>query len=229
MTEADWNSGPIADLLLHTLDIHRSRYGAEPADSVMLLGPHSAMRGDLGRKHMLLAFAILRQYWKSLDKSVQGAAMALEAFEEPPHKTPRPPHDDFGYIMDLFLEPLSKGDTDSEVAMAMWLVGGWWSEVKNMWAHTMLPVSWRPLFHDVFGNPFRPTPSVDSAWLSQHNGRIRKLAKRMYDSRDFSDMPVLGELLEEVGCNVAAILNHCRERGPHVRGCWVLDLILKKE
>ncbi len=63
MTEADWNSAPIADLLLHTLDIHRARHGAEPSNSFVLRPPHSAMRCDLGRKHMLLAFAVLRRYW----------------------------------------------------------------------------------------------------------------------------------------------------------------------
>jgi hypothetical protein len=35
--------------------------------------------------------------------------------------------------------------------------------------------------------------------------------------------------LEESGCSDADILNHCRSEGPHIRGCWALDLVLGKE
>jgi hypothetical protein len=50
----------------------------------------------------------------------------------------------------------------------------------------------------------------------------------MYDSRDFSDMPVLADALEEAGCRDAEILGHCKSGGEHVRGCWVVDLLLGK-
>lgn len=43
------------------------------------------------------------------------------------------------------------------------------------------------------------------------------------------DMPILVDALEEAGCDNADILTHCRSGGPHIRGCWVLDLILGKE
>jgi hypothetical protein len=51
----------------------------------------------------------------------------------------------------------------------------------------------------------------------------------MYDARDFSDMPVLGDALEESGCTDPDILGHCRSGGQHVRGCWVVDLLLGRE
>jgi hypothetical protein len=54
------------------------------------------------------------------------------------------------------------------------------------------------------------------------------MAQRMYDSRDFSDMPVLADALEEAGCTNADILAHCRGLGEHVRGFWVIDLLLGK-
>jgi len=41
-------------------------------------------------------------------------------------------------------------------------------------------------------------------------------------------MPILADALEDAGCTDAAILEHCRGPGPHVRGCWVVDLILGK-
>jgi hypothetical protein len=54
------------------------------------------------------------------------------------------------------------------------------------------------------------------------------LARRMYDSRDFSAMPILADALQDAGCADEAVLSHCRGEGPHVRGCWVVDLLLGK-
>jgi len=54
------------------------------------------------------------------------------------------------------------------------------------------------------------------------------LAKQMYDSRDFSAMPILADALQDAGCENGDVLDHCRGPGPHVRGCWVVDLVLGK-
>jgi hypothetical protein len=77
---------------------------------------------------------------------------------------------------------------------------------------------------DIFGNPFRPV-TLDSTWLTL---TVTALAQAIYTDRSFSDMPILGDCLEEAGCNNAEILNHLRGPGPHCRGCWPLDLILGK-
>jgi hypothetical protein len=84
------------------------------------------------------------------------------------------------------------------------------------------------LLRDIFGNPFRPIV-FDPAWLTWHDGLLVSMAWQMYDSRDFADMPVLADALEEAGCSDQDILAHCRSGGEHVRGCWVVDLILGKE
>jgi hypothetical protein len=42
-------------------------------------------------------------------------------------------------------------------------------------------------------------------------------------------MPILADALEDAGCDNADILQHCRGAGEHVRGCWVVDLVLGKE
>ncbi len=81
---------------------------------------------------------------------------------------------------------------------------------------------------DIFGNPFRPPPPVDSFWLSWNDGIVPKLAQAIYDDRAFDRLPILADALEEAGCTNADILNHCRQPGEHVRGCWVVDLILGK-
>ncbi|MDY3556283.1 hypothetical protein R5W24_005446 [Gemmata sp. JC717] len=51
----------------------------------------------------------------------------------------------------------------------------------------------------------------------------------MYESRDFSAMPILADALQDAGCEDGAVLDHCRDpHGVHVRGCWVVDLVLGK-
>jgi hypothetical protein len=77
--------------------------------------------------------------------------------------------------------------------------------------------------------PFRPPPLLESSWLSWHGGLLVSIAQRMYDSRDFTGMPVLADALEEAGCTNAGILGLCRQKGEHVRGCWVVDLVLGKQ
>jgi hypothetical protein len=84
------------------------------------------------------------------------------------------------------------------------------------------------LLRDLFGNPFQPQPAVDPAWLVWHNGTARKLAGTVYAEHRFSDLPVLADALEDAGCADAEVLNHCRQPGQHVRGCWAIDLLLGK-
>jgi hypothetical protein len=83
------------------------------------------------------------------------------------------------------------------------------------------------LLRDIFGNPFRPA-SPAASWLRWNDGAVRKLAMSIYDKRAFADLPVLADALEDAGCADAAILAHCRQPGQHVRGCWVIDLLLGK-
>jgi hypothetical protein len=80
------------------------------------------------------------------------------------------------------------------------------------------------LVRDIFGNPFRLS-AFSPSWSTS---TAVTLAARMYESRDFSAMPMLAEALRDAGCDSADILAHCRGEGPHVRGCWVVDLVLAK-
>ncbi|WP_246523454.1 hypothetical protein [Gemmata palustris] len=82
-----------------------------------------------------------------------------------------------------------------------------------------------PYYLDIAGNPFRPVPFSPS-WLTS---TTLALAARMYESRDFGAMPILADALQDAGCDSADVLDHCRGPGPHVRGCWVVDLVLGKE
>jgi hypothetical protein len=77
---------------------------------------------------------------------------------------------------------------------------------------------------DIFGNPFRPVTFLPE-WRTD---TAVSLARTMYESRDFSAMPILADALQDAGCDNADVLDHCRGPGPHVRGCWVVDLLLGK-
>jgi len=83
---------------------------------------------------------------------------------------------------------------------------------------------------DVFGDPLRPPqPAFDRAWIVWNDSTPLKLAQGIYEEQAFDNLPILSDALEEAGCTYADLLAHLRSPGPHVRGCWALDLILGKQ
>jgi hypothetical protein len=81
------------------------------------------------------------------------------------------------------------------------------------------------LVRDIFGNPFRPV-TFSPSWRTD---TALALARQMYESREFGVMPILADALQDAGCDNDDILNHCRDaKQVHVRGCWVVDLVLNK-
>ena len=94
--------------------------------------------------------------------------------------------------------------------------------ISNM---SEIPWPGRWLFEEIFGNPFRPIVFAPE-WRSD---TALSLARHIYDTRDFSTMPILADALQDADCDNADILNHCRDpQQVHVRGCWVVDLVLGK-
>lgn len=81
----------------------------------------------------------------------------------------------------------------------------------------------RPLWPDVMG-PHEV--SFDPEWWTDIAAAI---AAQMYEARDFTAMPILADALQDAGCDDENVLAHCRSPEPHVRGCWVVDLVLGKE
>jgi len=67
------------------------------------------------------------------------------------------------------------------------------------------------------------TEGFDPSWRTS---TTVGLARAIYESRDFGAMPILADALEEAGCDSPELLAHCRTDTPHVRGCWVVDLVL---
>jgi hypothetical protein len=76
------------------------------------------------------------------------------------------------------------------------------------------------LLRDIF-QPFHPV-AAQATWLTPE---VTELARVMYRERTLDRMPALADALEKAGCRDEAVLAHCGGPGPHVRGCWVLDLL----
>jgi hypothetical protein len=81
------------------------------------------------------------------------------------------------------------------------------------------------LLRDLFPHPVRLN-TIQPSWLEWNEGTVVNLARSIYDEFSFQDLPILADALEEAGCCDADILNHCRRGGTHIRGCWVIDLVL---
>jgi hypothetical protein len=69
---------------------------------------------------------------------------------------------------------------------------------------------------------------IQASLLTWNGGMIHKMSQAIYDDRQFADVPVLADPLEEAGATNGEILLHLRGPGPHARGCWVVDLLLGK-
>lgn len=80
------------------------------------------------------------------------------------------------------------------------------------------------LVRDIFECPFRPpSKRIDPKRLSD---TAVALARGIEEDQAFDRLPILADALQESGCEDPTMLTHCRSPGPHVRGCWVVDVLL---
>jgi len=84
------------------------------------------------------------------------------------------------------------------------------------------------LLRCIFGGHFLSS-TIPVGILAWNNGTLARIAQSIYEERGFGDLPVLADALEDAGCTNADIFAHCRQPGPHARGCWPVDLLLNKE
>jgi hypothetical protein len=91
------------------------------------------------------------------------------------------------------------------------------------------------LLRDIFGNPFRPSPPLPPAVLAWNDHTVPRLAQAIYAERhlpsgtlDVARLAILADALLDAGCEDEDLIRHCGSEGPHVRGCWAVDLILGK-
>ena len=81
---------------------------------------------------------------------------------------------------------------------------------------------------DIIGNPFRRV-WIEPVQRLRRYPKVREAAEELYDDAPQQDMEALADILEGLGCSDRAVLTHCRAATPHVKGCWVLDLLLDRE
>jgi hypothetical protein len=84
----------------------------------------------------------------------------------------------------------------------------------------------------VLGGPGQP-PTLTRRWPPPE---AAALAQAAYQHRalpsghlDPARLAVLSDALEEGGCCDADLLAHLRSPGPHVRGCWAVDVVLNRQ
>jgi hypothetical protein len=72
-------------------------------------------------------------------------------------------------------------------------------------------------------------------WLNWAGGTVGLLVQEIYEERllpdgafDATRVAALADTLEKAGCTHPGILGHLRSPGIHVRGCWLVDLLLGK-
>jgi len=216
MTEAEWlashNPGVMATFL-------RKRQNQR------------ARRGTArNRKHRLFACACCRSLWSWLSATDREVVDFAERYADGHGQ-----HTDVWNRQKLVLNAavLATLSLDSAVAVAMALNEHYFSSAQRAGdsheaateAFAQASSALASLLRDIVGNPFRPV-TVDPTWQSNN---VVGLAQAIYDDRAFDRLPILADALEDAGCTSPEILNHCRQPGEHVRGCWVVDLLLAKE
>lgn len=176
-------------------------------------------RGSIGRRLRLAACSYFRANWSELpDEMVRHAVEIAEAFADK----------QAGVIELIQAERSVSGSIGVDQSVYRF---GCFALLHPQYARTISLIGFGPDYEhlcpwirDIFGNPFRPI-SFDPSWRTSTAVAI---AQSMYDSRDFGPMPLLADALQDAGCEVPEIIDHCRGPGPHVRGCWVVDSVLGK-
>jgi hypothetical protein len=189
------------------------------------------------RKLRLYCCACVRRVWDQLASVESGhqAVQVAEAFADG-QKTPQ----DLAASsleVESAIRLTSVGKVRNALLAAGWCVSGsidalgitrsvaWGAAYASRQAAAAERSAQVELLREMFGNPFRPV-TLDPA---RRTPKALTLAREIYGERAFDRLPALADRLEQAGCTNPDIVRHCRSPGPHVRGCWVVDLLLGKE
>jgi hypothetical protein len=207
----------------------------EPQELADFLAHH---HGGSKRKFQLFLCGCVRRLWPILTRGPFRLAVELSEQAADGLVTDQHIQD---ISLDWFDDPDFGEGGDAGIA-ALATTGVWarwdWEDAHDYAAGAAPdgPVSEREiqagLMRCICGNPFRRV-SLRRVWLTPP---VLDLARVVYEERvmpsgelDTGRLAVLSDALEEAGCDNEDILGHLRSPGPHVRGCWVVDLLLGKE
>jgi hypothetical protein len=170
----------------------------------------------LFRKNWLFACAICRHLPGSLESRHDRLVLeAAEGYIEGEDRLEEMIDHTYETKKDIRFHRLDAGQAVARALEAIWIQ---YEYDERAWS------KYAEILRDIFGNPFRQT-KIDPAWRTSE---VVSLAQKIYDERVFELMPALANALGSAGCRDADILRHCRQPGTHVRGCWLIDLILEK-
>jgi len=172
------------------------------------------------RKLRLFAVACSRRIWQSLDESARIAVIVAEQYA-----------DGYATAQDL-----------RAARLACQTAGGnasWYSAASDpaiaarnaaLSAQSGMDASSEQmdqaeLLRDIFGESLASISTIDPNW---HSAAVFALAQDICQGYAFNRMPELARAIIDAGCNEDPIVKHCLRNEGHVRGCWVLDLILEK-
>jgi len=199
---------------------------------------HSTRRKYAQRKARLFVVACCRQVWPLIkDERARRAVEVLEMYADG-QATPQELLEaeleaaqvDKGFVMALGTVRHVSTRSSCQIGMRSKRPLPVW---YNAWLATNIPVvvagnkahcDQTTLLRDIFGIPFNAV-AIERACQT---AEIVNLARTIYEKRNFTKLPALAKALRDAGCSDKTILSHCRTEGPHVRGCWVVDLILAK-
>lgn len=218
MTADEWDRCPRSDWML--LPLHEW----------LLANPTLARPFD--RKLRLYAVACCRQRWNlfevdlcqravdAAERLADGRADKLElaSIHDAIMAIPTP-NDQSHSIENMALKLISVNGIHCASAAAMNL------GVATGWDHFETVVQGQAqLLRCVVGKPFRHV-AFDPLWRTP---AVVEIAGSLYADRAFDRMPILADALEDAACDHPGVLGHCRNSGPHVRGCWVVDELLEE-
>jgi hypothetical protein len=245
MTEAEWALGTNTRLMLQHL------HGLDSAWRYFL---HFPRYRRSGRKLWLFACACIRLVWpwwsvprilqavESIESQADGGPWKKHASCSPPTFRKMPEGAAClgcaAYFAEMGPIPQALRKVVNFTAGAyQYAVAPGGDSASLIAAYTRADAVQASFLRDIFGFlPFRPFPPISPAWLTWNGGIVPRLAHAIYENRDLPSgmldrarLLVLADALEEAGCTDAALLDHCRSEGPHLRGCWPVDLLLGKK
>ena len=218
MTEADWLACP---------DPHRAMAWVRESGNVS------------DRRLRLFAAAYCRLFWSLLDDRRSRKAVEIAELYADGLATEIQRKEAARNARKASSDRMQEGDWSREpwivASVASASIGEWYAEVERQNSSATQAatkerggpgeISPSQLVRCIFGNPFRPV-AFDPRWRTAD---VLGLARGIYEDRAFDRLPLLADALMDAGCAEEQILAHCRSDGPHVRGCWVVDLVLGKE
>jgi|GEM_PF-544986 len=191
-----------------------------------LCGPFDFLIGRITSRQIgLFLVACARRVWKSLDNVVfRKAVETTERYLL--QEVPQSEMEEAWQSIQGISAPGAGG--------IYWLTNGQGSfDTQNGWegADEFAKLATNPtreaaaqmeVLRDIFGDPFRPV-IPDPKWFTS---TVVTLARGIYEEQAFDRMPILADAIQDAGCENARVLDHCRQVQKHVRGCWVVDMIL---